>query len=123
MAKAIIGGQAIEVSLPNFKTLKAAWGFIRQVQESTDPMAGIDGILGVISIGAVGQTVTVDQLEERLLPSELHGLRLFVNDLMGEITPAGEGGPATEEASPSTATSTPSSAPSSPASDQPTGTA
>jgi hypothetical protein len=118
MADVVIGGETIAVVLPNFKALKAAWKYIAAVQGESDPMAGIDAILGVVSVGAVGPAVSVDQLEERLTPSEMAGLRPFMNDLMIEIglaTRPGEVEPEKDEASPSTATSTPSSSPSSPA--------
>ncbi len=118
MAQVIIGGAPIEVALPNFKTLKAAWRYIAAVQDSTDPLDGAQAILGVISVGAVGESVSVDQLEERLRPSELPGLRPFINALLVETGLAvapGEAQPAEGAASPSTAISTPSSSPSSPA--------
>ncbi len=117
MAQVTIGGEAIEVSLPNFKALKAAWKFIAAVQDAADPMAGVDAILGVVSVGALGEPITVPQLEERLRPSEMIGLRPFMNDLMIEIGLAsapGEVQPAEDTASPSTATSTPLSSASSP---------
>lgn len=126
MAEVTIGGEAITVSLPNFKALKAAWKHIAAVQASTDPMDGIDAILGVISVGKVGDRVTVDQLEEALRPTELAGLRPFMNALMVEIGLAsapGEAKPEEGTASPSTATSTTSSPQSSPDSVPPTGTA
>ncbi len=116
MAQVTIGGATIDVALPNFKTLKAAWRHIAAVQGEADPMAGIDAILGVIAVGAVGQTLTVETLEERLKPCEMSGLRPFLNALMVEIglaspaegaSPAGEETPAQGEASPSTAISTP----------------
>ena len=116
MAQVIIGGEAVTVQLPNFKTLKAAWRYIAAVQDHADPMAGIDAILGVVSVGMVGATAGVDELEARLRPSELPGLRPFINALMVEVglaAPPGEAAPAKEAASPSTATSTPSSSPSS----------
>lgn len=109
MAKAIIGGETLEVSLPNFKALKGAWKSIKAATESDDPMDSVDGILGVI---AFGTSQTVEALEEKLLPLEIRGLRLFIADLMTEITPpppAGEAEPEREEASPSTATSDASS--------------
>ena len=114
MADVTIGGAAITVALPNFKTLKAAWRHIAAVQGERDPMAGIEAILGVISVGAVGQTLTIDQLEQRLTPAEMAGLRPFMNALMVEIglappqeTASGEAAPAQGQASPSTAISTP----------------
>ena len=114
MASVIIGGEPITVALPNFKTLKAAWRHIAVVQTDTDPVRGVEAILGVVSVGAVGQTFSVDALEERLRPSELAGLRPFLNTLLVEcgLAPGdqpGEGRPAEAAASPSTATSTPSS--------------
>ena len=119
MASVIIGGEPIPVALPNFKTLKAAWSHIATVQTDTDPVRGVEAILGVISVGAVGQSLSVDDLEERLRPAELAGLRPFLNALLVECGLAsgdqpGEGAPAEAAASPSTATSTPSSPNSSP---------
>lgn len=115
MANVVIGGRTIEVALPNFKSLKAAWRHIAAVQASADPMDGVDAILGIIAVGAVGQSLTIDQLEEALTPAEMVGLRPFVNQLMIETGLAsGEAGPAEGEASPSTATSTASSPNSSP---------
>jgi hypothetical protein len=109
MTQVIIGGAAIDVALPNFKALKAAWRYIAMVQGDVDPMAGVEAILGVVSVGAqLDPKPTVDELEERLKPSEMTGLRLFINDLMIEIglaTPLGEDQPATGAASPSTAIS------------------
>jgi hypothetical protein len=114
MTQVTIGGAPIEVALPNFKTLKAAWRHIAAAQGQSDPMAGVEAILGVISVGAVGQNLTVEALEERLRPSEMAGLRPFMNALMVEIglavpedQTAGEAEPARGEASPSTAISTP----------------
>ena len=111
MAQVIIGEAAIEVALPNFKALKAAWRYIAAVQGEADPMAGIEAILGVISVGAVGQSLTLETLEERLKPSEMAGLRPFLNQLMVEIgltaPQVGEAAPSTVAASPSTAISTP----------------
>jgi len=109
MAIATIGGEAIEVALPNFKTLKAAWRYIAAMQDNADPMAGVDAILGVISVGAVGRDLTVDALEQRLSPAEMPGLTPFMNALMVEIGLAGEPAPSAEAASLSTAISTPSS--------------
>ena len=123
MADVTIGGQVWSVTLPNFKKLKAAWRHIAAVQASDDPMASVEAILGVVSVGS-SAAVTTDELEEALTPAEMPALRGFINDLMVEIgLAAGEAAPAEEMASPSTATSTPSSAPSSPASEAPTGTA
>jgi len=115
MAQIIIGGAPIEVALPNFKALKAAWKYIAAVQDEGDPMAGVEAILGVVSVGAVGQSLSLDDLETRLTPGEMAGLRPFMNALMVEIGLAqppedsgqGEAGPAEGAASPSTATSTP----------------
>jgi hypothetical protein len=130
LANVTIGGEAIAVALPNFKALKAAWRYIAAAQGESDPMAGIDAILGVISVGKVGDLVSVDELEERLKPQEMAGLRPFMNALMIEVglarpddAASGEASPAMGEASPSTETSTPSSPPSSPVSEGPTGTA
>ena len=118
MADVIIGGRAITVALPNFKTLKAAWRYIDAVQAAVDPMDGVDAILGVISVGAVGASPTVEDLEDQLTPCEMAGLRPFMNALMIEIglaaPGAGEAAPAEGAASPSTATSTASSPNSSP---------
>ena len=119
MASVTIGGEPITVALPNFKTLKAAWSHIAVVQTDTDPIRGVEAILGVVSVGAVGQSLSVDDLEDRLRPAELAGLRPFMNTLLvecglaaadnaGENGP-GEAAPAEAAASPSTATSTPSS--------------
>ena len=115
MATVTIGGEAIDVALPNFKALKAAWRYIATMQGAADPMAGVDAILGVISVGATGHDLTVDDLEQRLTPTEMPGLTPFMNALMVEIGLAGEPAPATEAASPSTAISTPSSPSLSPA--------
>jgi hypothetical protein len=127
MADVTIGGQVWSVTLPNFKKLKAAWRYIAAVQASADPMASVEAILGIVSVGSA-TAVTPDELEEALTPAEMPSLRSFINALMVEIgLAAGEGsgvGPLAEEsASLSTATSTISSAPSSPASAAPTGTA
>jgi hypothetical protein len=123
MADVTIGGQVWSVTLPNFTKLKAAWRYIAAVQASTDPMASIEAILGVVSVGSA-VAVTPGELEDALTPAEMPALRPFINDLMVEIgLAAGEGTPAEAVASPSTATSTRSSAPSSPDSAAPTGTA
>lgn len=123
MADVTIGGQVWSVTLPNFKTLKAAWRYIAAVQASTDPMDSVEAILGIVSVGS-SAAVTVDELEEVLTPAEMPGLRPFINALMIEIGLAtAEGGAdPLDPASHSTATSTTSSAPSSPASAAPTGT-
>ncbi|HTX50262.1 MAG TPA: hypothetical protein VME40_12835 [Caulobacteraceae bacterium] len=122
MADVIIGGQTWSVSLPNFKTLRAAWRHIAAIQGSTDPMDSVAAILGIVSVGA-STSVTPDELEARLTPREMQGLRAFLDALMVEsgLAPEkgdpgqsdlGEGTPAEAVASPSTATSTSSSAPS-----------
>ena len=72
----------------------------------------VAAILGIVSVGA-STPVTIDELEARLTPHEMHGLRAFLDALMIESGLApGEGTPAEAVASPSTATSTTSSAPS-----------
>jgi hypothetical protein len=113
MADVTIGGQAWSVTLPNFKKLKAAWRYIAAVQASSDPMASVEAILGIVTVGS-SVTVTVDELEEVLTPAEMPGLRPFINALMVEIgLAAPEADPLDPApASPSTATSTISSAPS-----------
>jgi hypothetical protein len=126
MADVTIGGRTWSVALPNFKALKAAWRYIAQVQASADPMASIEAILGVVSVGSA-TPVTPDELEQALTPAEMPALRDFINRLMVETGLAAGDPPADPLAapapSPSTATSTTSSAPSSPVSDPPTGTA
>jgi hypothetical protein len=123
MADVTIGGQVWSVTLPNFRKLKAAWRYIDAVQGAADPMASVEAILGIVSVGSTA-AVTPEELEEVLTPAEIPALRRFINELMVEIGLAtGEAAPAGEAASPSTAISTPSSAPSSPASAAPTGTA
>jgi hypothetical protein len=127
MADVTIGGQVWSVTLPNFRKLKAAWRYIAAVQASTDPMASVEAILGVVSVGSAS-AVTTDELEEALTPAEMPALRTFINDLMVEVGLAkGEGtetGPlAPGTLSPSTATSMASSAPSLPALEALTGTA
>lgn len=84
MAEVTIGGQVRTVTLPNFKKLKAAWKYLSAIQESKDPMDSVDAILGVVSVGS-SEPVSVDQLEEELLPSEMATMRDFINDLMIEI--------------------------------------
>jgi hypothetical protein len=124
MADVTIGGQVWSVTLPNFKQLKAAWRYISAVQASTDPMASVEAILGIVSVGS-SAAVTVDELEEALAPAEMPALRGFINALMVEIgLAAGEAAtdPLDPAASLSTATSTTLSAPFSPASEAPTGT-
>jgi hypothetical protein len=123
MANVTIGGQVWSVTLPNFKTLKAAWRYIAAVQGSTDPMDSVEAILGIVSVGS-SVAVSVDELEEVLTPAEMPGLRPFINALMIEIGLAApeDADDPLDPASPSTATSTRSSAPSSPASAAPTGT-
>ena len=124
MADVTIGGQVWSVTLPNFKKLKAAWRYIAAVQASSDPMASVEAILGIVTVGA-SVACTVDELEEVLTPAEMPGLRAFINALMVEIGLASADPDPLDPApaSPSTATSTSSSAPFSPASEAPTGTA
>ena len=109
MAQVIIGGRAWQVSLPNFKKLKAAWRHIAAVQASADPMDSVEAILGVVSVGSAS-AVSVDELEELLTPAEMQGLRPFINALMVEVGLAAEdsgaGDPLAQARSPSTATST-----------------
>src|SRR5579863_2032536 len=116
MAQITVGPTTYAVSLPNFKALKAAWKFIAAVQDASDPMIGVEAILGLISVGATPK-VSVEELEAQLRPDQMLGLRPFVDALLIEIgladppgeASSGEIGPSTEPASPSTATSTPSS--------------
>src|SRR5580658_2552766 len=84
MADVIIGGQAWSVTLPNFKKLKAAWRYISAVQASSDPMASVEAILGIVTVGSA-VAATVEELEEVLTPAEMPGLRGFINALMVEI--------------------------------------
>jgi hypothetical protein len=110
MAEITIGGTAYSVALPNFKKLKAAWRFIRSVSED-DAMDGVSAILGVVCVGA-DKPVTVEELEEQLLPAQLPTLRPFLNALLiecGLASQPGEGEPAKDRASPSTANSSGSS--------------
>jgi hypothetical protein len=140
MAEAVIGGEAIKVSLPNFVKLEAAWAYIEKVLGGADPMANVRALLGIVAVGSAPDDAEPDDLTvEKMAPrvaelakalksTEIPGLRGFVNPLLVEIglaAPPGEPEPAeeTETGSPSTAISEPSSARSSPASDQPTGTA
>jgi hypothetical protein len=121
MAAVTIGGMIHQVTLPNFKRLKAAWSYIAAVQASADPMVSVEAIHGLITVGS-DRLVTLGELEEALTPAEMPGLRPFINALMVEIgLAAGEPAPSEAAASPSTATSTTSSAPSSPALAAPTG--
>jgi hypothetical protein len=122
MADVTIGGQAWSVTLPNFRKLKQAWRYIAAVQASSDPMASVEAILGIVTVGSA-VAVTVDELEEVLTPAEMPGLRGFINALMVEIGLATPDPLEPAPSSPSTATSTSSSASSSPASEAPTGTA
>lgn len=123
MAEAIVGGEVYKVSFPNFKKLKLAWRYIEATQGAqANPLGAVDAILGIISVGS-DRPVTVEALEEALVPAEMLGLPPFLNALMVEIgLVAGEAAPAGEGASPSTATSMPSSATSSPDSAQQIGT-
>jgi hypothetical protein len=108
MAEVTIGGQVWSVTLPNFRKLKAAWRYIAAVQEASEPMDSVDGVLGIVSVGS-SVAVSVDELEDALTPVEMAGLRPFVNQLMIEVGLAArpeETGPLGAE-SPSTATSTP----------------
>src|SRR5580704_17254942 len=119
MADVVIGGQVWSVTLPNFKKLKAAWRHIAAVQASADPMASVEAILGIVSVGS-GSAVTTDELEEALAPAEMPALRTFINELIVEVGFAegegADGGPLAQgKPSLSTGTSTRSSAPSSPA--------
>jgi hypothetical protein len=119
MADAIIGGQVWSVTLPNFKTLRAAWRHIAAVQGGADPMDNVEAILGVVSVGS-RVAVTQDTLADILTPAEMPALVPFLNALMVEVglAPGGEGSadPLAAAAAPppshSTATSTPSFAPS-----------
>ena len=53
MAKVTVGGVAYDVTLPNFKKLKAAWRYIAAVQVSADPMVSVEAILGLDQRGLV----------------------------------------------------------------------
>lgn len=109
MAQVTIGGQVYTVTLPNFRKLKAAWKFISAVQNATDPMDSVEAILGVVAVGSTS-LITVDELEEALLPAEMPALSGFINTLMVEIgiaTAPGESvplEPAAESPSPETST-------------------
>lgn len=124
MAKFIIGGEEIEVDLPNFATLKRAWKHFALAQASADPMQSVSAILVLVSIGDVkAPAFPTDRdeadaeavrrgaaLEEKMRPAEMNGLRVSLNALMVQVglakTP-GEGTPAGGTENPSTATSTP----------------
>ena len=52
MAKAIVGGEEIEVSFPNFKALKEFWPYQKKIQTSAGDIEIVtEGILGMISAG------------------------------------------------------------------------
>lgn len=121
MAKAIIGGQAIEVGLPNFLYLEAAWSAVQASAVAASPIDGVTAVLRVIAVGENatdrGEPPFSEAIEERvtalkraLKPKEMAGLRPFLNDLLVEVglaKPPGEDEPVEEmkAESPSPATS------------------
>lgn len=113
MAKAIVGGEEIEVSFPNFKALKEFWPYQKKIQTSAGDIEIVtEGILGMISAGGAPK-YTLDELEDRLKPTEIIALGPFLTVLTVELglrAPPGEGAPAGEKgAKPSTETLTASS--------------
>lgn len=108
MATFTIGGEAIEVSLPNFKAMKKVWPQIEKATANPDFVSATDAVLNLIS--QCGQpALSADQLEEALTPAEAMQLPSGLNALMIEMglsKPKGEAEPKKGKANPSTATST-----------------
>jgi hypothetical protein len=113
VAEFTIGGEAIQVSLPNFKAMKPVWPIIEAATANPNFVSATDAVLTLVS--QRGQPAySVDQLEDKLTPAEAMSLPLALQALMIEIglakpkadTP-GEAKPAEGAASPSTGTLTP----------------
>lgn len=112
MAEFTVGGEAIQVSLPNFKAMKPIWPIIERATQNPDFVSATDAVLTLVAQRGT-PAFTIDQLEEKLTPAEAMKLPLALNTLLIEIGLAkpkdaskGEAEPAKDQASPSTATST-----------------
>jgi len=115
MAVFVIGGEAIEVSLPNWKAQKRVWPQIEAATQNPGLIAATDAVLNLVSVGGAPQ-YSVEELEEKLTPAEALKLPSSINALLVEMglakakdSASGEVKPAEEGASPSTATLTASS--------------
>src|SRR6202007_877615 len=115
MAVFVIGGEAIEVSLPNWKAQKRGVPQIEAATQNPGLIAATDAVLNLVSVGGAPQ-YSVEELEEKLTPAEALKLPSSINALLVEMglakakdSASGEVKPAEEGASPSTATLTASS--------------
>lgn len=110
MADITIGEETVSVSLRNFKQLKAAWKYITAAQSkgAGDLMGMCDDIVLLISEFGTPK-MTVEQIDEVMLPAQTLKLAPFLNDLMEEAglrAKQGEASPAEgAAANPSTAIS------------------
>jgi len=125
MAKVIIGGQEYQIGELKFKSLKAAWPYIKKNQElaqgvqegrDPDPIESMENAIAIISAGLVADhpELTPEGIEERITANECKALDVTIVDIMVESgfmqrTATGVGEAEPEEgaaASPSTETTT-----------------
>ena len=91
MAQIIIGGEAVSVSLENYRKLKAAWKYIEAAQGTTDFVVSMDAIIGAIAVGSLPSGASaediaakIDDIDARLKPTEIKGFKSFMNELLIE---------------------------------------
>lgn len=96
MATLRIGGRDIEVPQLNFKSIKLIWPLVSGVTESEDMVELADAASHILSIALARSDtpLTVDEIEDQLLGSELAGLQKSIEDLLiesGLLQRVGEG--------------------------------
>lgn len=84
MAEFIIGGEAIAVSLPNFKAMKPVWPIIEAATANPNFVSATDAVLTLVSQRGT-PAFTVEQLEEKLTPAEAMNLPRALSALLIEI--------------------------------------
>lgn len=121
MATITIGGEAVAVSLENYRKLKTAWRYIEAATTNPGFVPGMDAIIGAVAVGSLPTGATeadiaakIDWIDERLTGQEIPALKPFMNELLIEAGLAEKPGepPAVVAAAAetvSTETSTPSS--------------
>ena len=126
MAQVTIGGEAVSVSLNNYKRLKQAWRYIDAATQNPGFVPGMDAIIGAIAVGldkpldgepadtAGAIAYRIDWIDENLTPLEIPGLKPFMNALLIESGLAEKPGEPVAVAAPAESPSTEISTPSSP---------
>lgn len=103
MATAIIGGKEYPLPALNLKTVKKIWPLVERIQGSNNLMDLMDVATQIIShaLARSDQPLTVDQIEEEMLASEIEGIKVSMEELLidsGLLQRLPEGGTKSGEA-------------------------